>query len=461
MIAKRQVAGLVISIIGVLLAAQAQRQQTPQANEQDPGALNDARQKQYPVISLETQKAAMLRLEELRQKKRVEGLRDKTAPADWIQFSYHGLLLDANLDVIKTTPDTVSKIQESIFSVLQQSARTEILKNRGRELKSALFDKSLKGEEKLVAGKLALESLLAESDQQLQTRYAWRLRLLSGFTRLATPGSTSSVSNKLAARLRQLRLPPDVSQPQPARSAYVETCRAEGVPIPPDWPDRDRWISQGPLAFVFIGNELDAEVFAYKDPDPEIRGVCYALPRKRGESIELLGIICQSASTGKACFWDNRTTDNIPITGPDITLDIDTIGNGMTLAENCTECHRGDNVFNIHPGTALDLSRAGAPGGPYETDINPSGAPVRYTPIGQSHWINPEPVTLARPSAGQRSCTVCHSLPQASGPYCSSVLQMAALLTMPPFGSRANWPSGPEPVNPQFLDHIGQLSRCF
>src|SRR5678815_5846899 len=87
------------------------------------------------------------------------------------------------------------------------------------------------------------------------------------------------------------------------------------------------------------------------------------------------------------CIRDNKTADGTPITGPDIKLDIDTIGNGMTLGENCTTCHRGDNVFNIHPGTALDLSRPNAPGGPYVTDIfDPNGTGIRYTPIGQPHW---------------------------------------------------------------------------
>ena len=106
MISKRHIAVLVVWIVGVLLAANAQIQQTPKQGEQDAAALNDAPQKQYPVMSLEAQKAAMARINELCQKKRIAGLREKTPPADWIQFSYHGLLLDANLDVIKMTPET-------------------------------------------------------------------------------------------------------------------------------------------------------------------------------------------------------------------------------------------------------------------------------------------------------------------------------------------------------------------
>ena len=454
MVTKRKLSCLIVLIVGVLLVVQAQIQQTP--NEQDAEALNNGPQKEYPVFSLEAQKRAMARIEEMRRKKRVAGLRNNTLPADWIQYSYHGLLLDSNLDVIEMTPETVSKIQESIYSVLQNSARAEALKRRGRELKSGLFVRDFPGQEKLFARGLALETLLAESDQKVQARYGWRAQLLSRFTTLRV---TSTMSSKLAARVQQLRVPADVLQPEPPRSEYVEACRAQQVPIPPDWPD-PKWISQGPLAFVFISTDRDAEVFAYKDP--EVPGVCYALPRSSGGSIQLLGIICQSATTGKACFWDNQTADGTPITGPDITLDIDTIANGMTLKENCTVCHRGDNVFNIHPGTALDLKRPKAPGGPYITDIfDPNGTQIRYTPIGQPHWSNPEPLFLLQPSQGQRSCTACHSLPQISREYCDSVLQPAAEGTMPPFGeNRANWWPGPPPVNPRFADHIEVLSRC-
>src|SRR5215213_8166041 len=114
MVSKRKISSLIALIVGVLLAVQAQIQQTPNPNEQDPEALNNGPQKQYPVFSLEAQKTAMARIEEMRRKKRVVGLRNNILPAEWIQFSYHGLLLDSNFDVIEMTPQTISKIQESI-----------------------------------------------------------------------------------------------------------------------------------------------------------------------------------------------------------------------------------------------------------------------------------------------------------------------------------------------------------
>jgi hypothetical protein len=418
-------------------------------------ALNSAPQNEYPEFTLEKQREAMQRLEELRRRARVEGLREKTPPADWIQLAYHGLVLDANYDVIELNPETVSKIQESMFSVLQQSARAKAVERFGSDLSELFNEQRLQGQEKLAVRTVVLDALLGEADETLRARYEWRHRLLRS-------GAPTRIDSKLllspaATELLQRRgLREELFDEPLQASRYVETCRAQGVPIPPDWPN-PRWISQGPLALVFISQGLDAEVFAFKDPS--VPGVCYALPRRSGTSIELLGIICQSDTTGKVCFWDNKTVENVKITGPDVRLDIDTISNGFTLDENCTECHRGDNAFNIHPGTALQLQRPGAPGGPYDTSIGPPA--VRYAPIGQATWSNPGPLILTAPPAGQLSCLSCHGLPQTAGSfYCSSVLETAARTTMPPFGSPAGWPTGGGTVGPLFADHIRQLSAC-
>ena len=447
---------------GLLLVANARQNEPPKPPAADDESLNDAPQKQYPLISLETQEAMMRRVEEMRRKKRDPKLREKTPPADWIQFAYHGLLLDANLDVIELTPDTISKIQESIFSTLQKSALGEPLKKRGRELETLFKDQSLRGEEKLAARKAALETLLNESDETTRLRYAWRAKLLRRDSNPLRRRLQPAISSTLTERLKAARISPAILAPGPG-AEYLQACRDQGVPIPPDWPD-SRWVSQGRLAFVFISGGLQAEVFAYKDP--AVPGVCYALPRSTPgtSSIQLLGIICQSATTGYACFWDNKESDGVtPITGPDIRLRIDSIGNGRTLAENCTMCHRGDNVFNIHPGTALDLQRTGAPGGPYETD-----SAIRYTPLGQTEWINPPPLIMPPQPTGQSSCTTCHTLPQTApppgipgNPYCTFVLENAARLTMPPFGAtRANWPPVPPPLHPRYEAHINFLAGC-
>jgi hypothetical protein len=458
-----KIKGLTVLVFTAVVFLIAQAQQPPQGPpERRPGGdqLNDAPQEEYPLMSLEEQKAALGRIEEMRRKRRVNKLREKTPPSEWIHMPYHGLLLDANLDIIERTPENISKIQESIFAAVRKSARGDSLKKRGSELGGLFKDKKLKGQEQLVAREAALETLVAESDAATRARYEWRVRLLGAGP--SSGGGRAAISPALDKRLRELKVDMADTPPAPqARSEYVETCRAQGVPIPPNWPD-DKWIRQGPLGLVFISTKYEAEVFAYKDP--AVPGVCYALPRREGTSIMLLGIICQSATTGYACFWDNKEADGTtPITGPDVRLDIDTIGNGRTLGENCTMCHRGDNVFNIHPQTVLNLRRAGAPGGPYETR-----SAIRYTPIGQPEWVNPPPLIMPDKPAGQSSCVTCHTLPQTAPPpgfpgrpYCTSVLEMAATSTMPPNGDRANWPGDDDkPVNPLYRAHIEFLAGC-
>lgn len=432
-------------------------------------ALNAGPQEQYPEFTLEAQKAAMQRIEEVRRKSRVDGLRAKTPPADWIEIAYHGLVLDANLDVIEMDSETVSKMQQSLFSVLREPTRDKAVRRFGADPGVLFSAQGLQSEERLVVRTAVLNALLAESSPELKARYAWRHRLIRRDADAQINWREFRMRPQVLRKLREYRLQEDWYMPSSTKlgdeddpvvpddpapgSQYIASCRAEGVPIPPDWPDA-RWISQGPLAFVFISRSYTAEVHAYKDP--AVPGVCYALPRRDSSgSIQLLGIICQSDTTGKACFWDNRTIDDTPLTGVNLTLNIDSIGNGSTLGEICTECHRGYNVFNIHPGTALDLSRPTAVGGPYDTD-----PAVRFTPIAQGHWSNPGPLVLPAPSPGQRSCTACHELPETAGSsYCASVLENAARFTMPPFGpDRAGWP--PDPVNPRYADHVGGLSGC-
>jgi hypothetical protein len=400
---------LLLTVAIVLVVAQKQgNPPSPKTQQQgmtasEAAKLNSGPQKEYPEFTLDAQKQAMQMVEEMRRKTRVEGLREKIPPADWIEIAYHGLVVDANFDPIEMDFNTVSKMQESMFSILYGQAPAKVLKQYGDDLKTFFYNQKLQRKELLLVRNSVLSALLAESDAKLQARYVWRHRLIGGAARGYIDPQTV-ITPEAFAMMR--RFDPDKFLPRP-NSQYVEDCRAQGVPIPPNWPDSS-WISQGPLAFVFISRGYTAEVFAYKDPS--VSGVCYALPRHLGDSLQLLGIICQSNTTGKACFWDNVSAAGVRQTGPDVTLDIQTIRNGSNLVETCTDCHRGYNVFNIHPGSALQLTRAGAIGGPYQT--NPA---VRYTPMGQPHWSNPGPLLLATPPSGQSSCLACHELPQTAG----------------------------------------------
>lgn len=57
----------------------------------------------YPEWTLEQQLAGMEIIEEVRGQERIEDLRDTLPPAEWIASAYHGLILDANYDVIVWT----------------------------------------------------------------------------------------------------------------------------------------------------------------------------------------------------------------------------------------------------------------------------------------------------------------------------------------------------------------------
>ena len=423
----------------------------------DEAKLNSGPQKEYPKLTMEAQTKIMAQIEEERRKKRVEGLRDKTPPADWIALAYHGLILDANFDPIELNPDTVAKIQESMFSILQEQAREKMVSRYGKDFIELFNQDKLRGPDRQMVRHIVLHGLLKESEEKLRERYQWRHRLLRGT--LAEATGKLALSDAVRALLggNSLVTATSTEALNGHDPTYVQRCRSNSVPIPPDWPD-PKWISQGPLGLVFISQSLNAEVFAYKDPS--VPGVCYALPRRNNAgSYILLGIICQSQTNGRACFWDNKTTANVPITGNPISLDIDTIGNGSTLNENCTMCHRGENVFTIHPGTPLQLSASGAPGGPYNTS-----AAVWPNPLGQATWTNPGPLVMPAPPSGQSSCVACHQLPQTTfggtNPYCGTIVASAAQFTMPPFGSKAGWPGSATPVNPSYAGHIGFLSGC-
>jgi hypothetical protein len=376
-----------------------------------------------------------------------------------------------NYDEIKLDRETLMKIQDSMFAAIYKTVRDQATKKHGGDL-APLYYAQRGGDDTLFVRNAVVESLL-ELDAGLQAQYVWRER----FVRQGVEGDLASrqfvLSPDVLRELARYGIPAVSLTDDAGAARYVADCHAQGVPIPPNWPD-SRWTRQGALEFVFITRGLDAEVFTYRDP--AVAGICYALPRRDRltRSIEFLGMICQSQTTGKACFWDNKDRRNVPITGPDLHLDVNAIGNGKTLAETCTDCHRGDNVFNIHPGSALDLSRKEV-GETYVTARDARGNPiqyvtdplVRYSPIGQEHWVNPPSLILPRPPEGQIACAgTCHGIPETqagtTAPYCADVLENAARLTMPPFSPRAGWPPPDlrHPLNPLFEDNITRLAAC-
>jgi hypothetical protein len=207
-----------------------------------------------------------------------------------------------------------------------------------------------------------------------------------------------------------------------ADTPYMASCRAQGVPIPPDWAETGTaWVKQGNLNTNGGGSNLlqgatDAFVWTYTDPT--VRGACIALPRGSGATGSLAGIICQGAVTGKACFWDNQLKiDPTAILGwAGKKLEIAKLVDGINFAAGgnvggrCTSCHSGNNVFLISPddSTWAKVLRGplngGPSGGKFTTQVN-SG---RYTPLPvATNFVN----TV---SSGTNCGAACHELPPST-----------------------------------------------
>jgi hypothetical protein len=197
----------------------------------------------------------------------------------------------------------------------------------------------------------------------------------------------------------------------------MNECRAESVPVPPNFSmvGSTGWIRQGSLTTNLLRRGAPAEVWTWTDPSR--RGACVALPRDNGGAGSLTGIICQSATTGKACIWDNLTqadrTRRIPVATE--TMVIRELQDGRTLDEDapCTECHTGNNVFLMSPDDPTwaklmrgPLNGPQPPGNKFTTIVEPQtdspGGP-RFTPIAHASWVNP--------ALSGGCASVCHGAP--------------------------------------------------
>ena len=356
------------------------------------------------------------------------------ADVERIAVAYHGLLLDADLKEIPLDVPLIFAMQKSLLARLLAEADPRVQE----EVRLLRLDAEKRGfgtEDMVLANNGILGTLLEQSAEKLRARYDWRYRLVRAQSwRLIT----LTLHPDVLEWLRQHGLDGVGIPGKSDGAAYVAACRSESVPTPPDFPGKP-WGTGVDLRpeHNFIGTG-EVKVHAYQDDD----GVCYALPRTEGM---LLGIICQSRRTGKACFYDNTR----PETGERIDWTRDTmaawqIRNGNDLgADACTDCHRGGNAFIIHPGSALHFS-----------GVNTS-ADVRYTPIGAPSFVNPGPLVLP-PVADEptQSCQWCHEIPRPSGPWCG-ILRRAVETTMPPGGPPAGWDP---PATHAYYLHLAFLS---
>ncbi|RUW24503.1 hypothetical protein EN858_22715 [Mesorhizobium sp. M4B.F.Ca.ET.215.01.1.1] len=371
-----------------------------------------------------------------------------------IVYPYHGMLLNHDLTVIQPTAENIAAVLTAFNTSLEETL-TDTSKTRFSPIKAdarQAFAGNPEGQ--LLAEASLTYWLIDNGSSQQQRSYYSVFKAVEAWAGLAPISSSRIRFSKLPAvttELQGMGLDQFFAE-TPAAANYIETCRQSRVPIPPDWGS-SQWILQGTLDgnYTFAGDPTNiTQVFAYSDPN--VPGACLALPRRDKDTNEigLLGIICQSAETGKACFWDNidKTTGQRLSGAAGEKFAITSIQDGSNVAENCTNCHRGYNVFLIHPGTALEVSD------PFITD-----PAARYEPIsGQPTWGNPAPLL----NAGNAPCALCHEIPTFGGnnntlpPFDSAfckILEGVVDKTMPSIAKPAGWKT----PAPKFAPHVNMF----
>lgn len=314
--------------------------------------------------------------------------------ADLIEYAGHGKLY--NIERKEIPASALGSIQDAMLEMVKSDPSVAkdaaALKEVAEALTLAQSQKTPL-EAKIFLRNAAVHRLLRDASQQLKQRYDWRNDVLidehirrypSYLTQLA-PGVIN-----IMRRLGFFRVYKD--------TGYMSLCRSEGVPVPPDWSQTGtEWVYQGQLEDNLLdGNSplIYAGVWTWSDPAQ--RGACIALPRGIGGRGSLAGIICQSATTGKACFWDNKLRSDpmqAPIGWDGLTLVISELRDGSNLRQNCTGCHTGNNVFLMAPADPtwvkvlrgpLDGPRTGTFTTRVETSTDNTGGHPRYVPISGS-----------------------------------------------------------------------------
>ncbi|MEO8435078.1 MAG: hypothetical protein ABI596_09300 [Pyrinomonadaceae bacterium] len=341
--------------------------------------------------------------------------------ADQLAFAGHGMLFDKKVKQIKLDPAQILAMQNSIKQLaLREKQPKEIMSQDKIVLKAEELLKTAKltDTERILVGSEVLEKLLAAAPREIQARYGWRNKAMVSHHLQGRYEVLTTLAPGVLAILRTSGF----FTPEPATTDYIRECRDQDVPIPPDWAESGTpWVRQGTLGTNLLQPGLVANVWTYSDPAK--RGACIALPRGGGGGGSAAGIICQSATTGHACFWDNKLRSVEPeqfLGWRDRTLVIADLKDGSNLDQPCTQCHHGNNVYLMAPddatwGKVLRGPLSGTRTGTFTTRLEASsdnqGGRARYIPItlpgGRPGWEN-----NYSPVAG--FCASCHEFPALS-----------------------------------------------
>ena len=340
----------------------------------------------------------------------------------------HGVFFGPDGEEIKPTSDLVRDAQAYYLARLRREASPATLARlRTLEAKLKAKEKTL-GLDPTISDALLLTWLVKDVNPTdrggLATKIAALIKYYGSQHGGPAPKDRRGLSGPIAAFAEQEGLIPSLSTMN-GGAAYRSECRTKEVPIPPDWGD-PAWIFNGDLTNEFILGSKDAKVYTYVSTQPA--GICYALPRISGNTIDNLGVICLGTDSGNACFWDQASVgvdEDVPFADFVGGADLEFWPGGT-----CSDCHAGENPFVIHPGTALD------------TGANIQ-SPRWHTPLVPTSWpINPGPTSVLDllPFPPGDSCATCHvaaaggRFPEVSSLplYCRDVLKPAIAETMPP-----------------------------
>lgn len=365
------------------------------------------------------------------------------AATDLIAYVGHGAIFDSSGRKLDLTPALVEQIQQSYVQAILTQANNRQRTEFEDKQRGLLAGDEWDARSKLYANAELIDWLVYEVQPADADRIAGHNKVLQGALVLEGFASDSIAapfepSVELRERFAQVGIGRDaglhgvrVQNAMSAGAAYISECAAAGVPVPPSW-GTSGWVSRGPLTTNFLGGA--AEVFTYQSSSPA--GMCIALPRKSGNTIFVLGIICLGTNSSNACFWDNQTAGSSFPIPPGTVVPLSQFLGGADLQKDvggeCTSCHAGEDPYIIHPNTALGLP-------------NLAGLPLRsaswYRPLVRADWIqNPGPTNLFD-NAGSGQCAGCHtqagagrfpSVSTALEGYCNTILPMAFSQTMPP-----------------------------
>ena len=343
------------------------------------------------------------------------------SPSEQIAYAGHGMLFDKSFKEITLTPELIRQIQDSTLDEISKVKRPNAeAAAQIQQAQKILSDKLISAEEAVLLKGAIINKHLQDASTGLKAKYDWRNKLiLSKYWHLVDPQYQSEINPAILARLKELGFF-DLFKVRDTN--YMADCRTHNVPIPPDWAESGTaWRLQGTLTQNILQPNGFAAVWTYSDPGR--RGACIALPRGSGAPGSVAGIICQSATTGHACFWDNKLRSNpgSAIGWSGKRLVINDLVDGSNLVENCTGCHRGNNVYLISPDDAtwrkvLRGPLNGGSTGTFTTRVESSsdnrGGHPRYIPIttlpDRPGWENGLPSNVCS--------SACHEQPVVNAP---------------------------------------------